>query len=234
MKVNTEQSHLLLSGNTQLTSNIDNNLITSEKEQILSTTIIDWNLSFEEHINNLCKKESQKINTLARIACYMGIQKRRTIMKSFITSQFGYCLLVWMFHSRSLNNRINSIYERALRITYDDKTSTFQQLLEKDNSVSIHHRNLQTLATKMFKISNNLSPGIVKEMFQERFAHCNLRRNNSFTRRQVNSVYHSTESLSFLGTKMWDLVPLEIKKSENVNILKSRIKKWTPLHCPCR
>ena len=86
----------------------------------------------------------------------MDIQKRRTIMKSFITSQFGYSPLAWMFHSRSLCNKIN-LDERALRIT-----STFQQLLEKDYSVSIHYSNLQTLATEMFKISKNLSPEIVK------------------------------------------------------------------------
>ena len=78
-------------------------------------------------------------------------------MKLFSTSQFGYCPLVWMFHSRGVNNKINSIHERSLRITYGGKTSKFQRLLEKDNSVSIHHRNLQTLATELFKISNNQS-----------------------------------------------------------------------------
>ena len=115
MKVNVDKRHLLLSGNTQLTSNIDNNLITSEKEQMLLGITTDSNFSFEEHINNLCKKASQKLNALARIACYMDIQKRRTTMKSFITSQFVYCPLVWMFHSKSLNNRINSIHDRALK-----------------------------------------------------------------------------------------------------------------------
>ena len=206
----------------------------SEKEQMFLGIKIDSNLSFEEHINNLCKKASQKLNALARIACYMDIQKRKSIMKSFITFQFGHCPLVWVFHSRSLNNRINSIHERALRVTYGDKTSTFQQLLEKDNSVSIHHRNLQTLATEKFKISNNLSPDIVKEIFQERFVPYNLHRNNSFTSHQVNSVYHGTESLSFLGPKLWDLAPLEIKESENVNIFNSKIKRWAPSHCPRR
>ena len=161
VKVNTDKRHLSLSGNTQLTSNIDNNLITSEKEQMLLGITIDSNRSFEEVINNMCLKASQKLNSLARIACYLDIQKRRTIMKSFITSQFGYCSLVLIFHSRSLNNKINSLYERALRITYGDKTSTFQQLLEK-TTVSIHHRNLQTLSTEMVKISNSLSPEIVK------------------------------------------------------------------------
>ena len=73
------------------------------------------------------------------------------IMKAFIESQFGYCLLVWMFHSRSLNNKINRIHERAVRITYNDKSSSFQKLLEKNNSVTIHHRNTKTLATETYK-----------------------------------------------------------------------------------
>ena len=108
---------------------------------------IDSNLTFENHINNICERASQKLNALARVALYMDIQKRRIIMKSFVTSQFGYCPLIWMFHSRRLNNKINSIHERALRITYQDHIITFQELLNKDNFVSIHHKNLQVLAT---------------------------------------------------------------------------------------
>ena len=86
----------------------------------------------------------------------------------------------------------------------------------------------------MFKISNNLSPDIVKEIFQKRIVPYNLRSENSFMSRQVNSVYHDTESLSFLGSKIWEQVPQKIKESENIAIFKSKIKKWTPSHCPCR
>ena len=125
MKVNTDKSHLLLSGNTKLASNIDNNTIESEMKQELLGITIDSNLSFEEHASNICKKASQKLNALARISSYMDIQKRRAIMKSFITSKSSCCLLVWMFHSRKLN-KINAIHERALRIAYCDKHSTFQ------------------------------------------------------------------------------------------------------------
>ena len=73
-----------------------------------------------------------------------------------------------MFHSRKLNNKINAIHERALRIAYCDKHYTFQQLLEKDNSVSINHRNLQVLATKMFKVNMNLSPDLMNDIFLNR------------------------------------------------------------------
>ena len=131
----------------------------------------------------------------------MNMQKRRTIMKSFVTSQFRYCPLIWMFHSRRLNSKINSIHERALRITYQDHISTFQELINKDNSGSIHHRNLQALATEMFKIHSCLSPDILREIFVPKISLYNLRGNNTFERRQVHSVYHIAESLSFLGPK---------------------------------
>ena len=63
-----------------------------------------------------------------------------------------------MFHSRHLNNKINSIHERALRIAYKDFESNFKTLLEKDNSVSIHVKNLQTLMIEMFKTKENINP----------------------------------------------------------------------------
>ena len=109
-------------------------------------------------------------------------------MKSFVTSQFGYCPLIWMFHSRRLNNKINSIPEIALRITYQDHISTFQELLNKGNSISIHHRNLLVLATKMFKIHRGLSPDILREIFVPKINLYNLLRNNTFETRQVHSV----------------------------------------------
>ena len=98
----------------------------------------------------------------------MDIKKRRMIMKAFITSQFSHCPLIWMFHSRALNNKINTIHERSLRITYKDRTSTFEELLRKDNSVTIHHRNLKVLATELYKVENDMDPEIVNEVFQKR------------------------------------------------------------------
>ena len=82
----------------------------------------------------------------------MDLPKRKILMKAFITSQFSYCPLIWMFHSRTLNNRINNIHERALRLAYNDNQSSFKELLEKDHSVTVHHKNLQALATEIFKV----------------------------------------------------------------------------------
>ena len=63
-----------------------------------------------------------------------------------------------MFHNRTLNNKINRLHERALRLVYKDENLSFEELLDLDKSVTIHHRNLQRLAIEMFKVKNNLSP----------------------------------------------------------------------------
>ena len=198
MKLNTGKIHLLVSGNAKATAKIDSNCIECKKEQVLLGITIDSNLVFKNHINYVCKRASKKLNALTRVALYMNMQKKRIIMKSFITTRFGYCPLIWMFHSRRLNNKINSIHKRVLRITYQDHISAFQKLLHKDNSVSVHHRNLQTLATGMFKIPWGLSPYVLIEILVPKISLSNLRRNNTFERRQLHSVYRSSELLFFL------------------------------------
>ena len=96
----------------------------------------------------------------------MDLSKCKNLMKAFVTSQFNYCPLIWMFHSRELNNRITRIHERALRLVYQDNSLSFAELLEKDNSVTIHQRNLQVPATEIFKLKNRLAPEIMKEVFE--------------------------------------------------------------------
>ena len=139
-----------------------------------------------------------------------------------------------MFHSRGLKNKTNYLHERALRITCGDRLSSFQDLLGKDNSVSIHLRNMQALATEILKVKNNIAPEIMKEILAPKMVSYELRNNNSFKRRRVNSVWHDTEWVSYLGPKIWDLVPNEIKDCEYLNALKFKIKRWVPEGCPCR
>ena len=127
---------------------------------------IDYELNFNEHVSSLCKKAIQKLNALSRIASCMTFNQRRLITNCFITSHFSYCLIVWMFHSRKLNERINHIHERALRIVYKDFNSSFQELLTEDNSLNIRHKNLQKLVTEIFKVKNGLSPELMNDVFE--------------------------------------------------------------------
>ena len=70
-------------------------------------------------------KAGNELFALSRMSAYLGTDKLRVLMRAFVTSQFQYCPLVWMFHSRKMNNKINRLHERALRITYKDFFSSF-------------------------------------------------------------------------------------------------------------
>ena len=95
---------------------------------------IDNKLTLEEHVEGLCKKASQKVSAVARISSLMRFEQRKRIVNLFITSHFSHYPLVWMFHSRRLNNRIDHIHERALKIIYQDYNSSFKELLRKDKT----------------------------------------------------------------------------------------------------
>ena len=194
---------------------------------------IDNKMTFNDHVSDICTKASQKLNALSRISNYMTFKQCQTTMKSFILSQFGYCPLVWMFHSRKLNNRINRIHKRALRIVYKDNESSFKELLEKDESLTIHERNIQTLAIELYKVLNGLSPKIMDLVFP---LNLNSRYpgENDFRTRNVKTVGFGTETLAHLGPKIWAIIPSSIKKSKSLHLFRKEIRKWKPDKCPCR
>ena len=105
MKVNSDKSQLLMSVNKAV-SNIDNKHIESEDIHELHGINIDSKLTLENHINKLCKKTGQKLNAHARISNYMTFDKRKTIIKAFITSLFNHCSPMWIFHSKRLGKKI--------------------------------------------------------------------------------------------------------------------------------
>ena len=83
---------------------------------------------------------------------YLNFEKKRILVRSYFESQFKYCplVLVWMAHGRQINNRINCLHERALRMIYDDSNSTSVSLLERDNSFSVHDCNNKQPAMEMY------------------------------------------------------------------------------------
>ena len=167
MKANPDKYQLLINNTKEsFQIKIDIETVGNSKYEKLLVVKVDQELNFNEHVSSLCKKASQKLNALSRITSCMTFDQRRLILNSFITSHFSYCLIVRMFHSRKLNERINHIHERALRIVYKDYNLSFQELLIEDNTWSIHHRNLPKLVTEILKIKNSLSPEFMNNVLE--------------------------------------------------------------------
>ena len=116
-KANPEKYHLLINNTKEsFQIKIGNETVSISKYEKLLGVKVHHELNFNEHVSSLCKKASQKVNALSRIASCMTFDQRRLILNSFITSHFSYCPIVWIFHNRKLNERINNIHERALPI----------------------------------------------------------------------------------------------------------------------
>ena len=120
-----------------------------------------------------------------------------------------------MFHGRSLNNKINRLHERCLRIIYNDKHSNFdEELINKDISLYIHYNNIHALAIEFCKTAYNMSPKIMSEAVKLRDTPCyNLEHTSHFSTDPMHSVYNGTESPLYLGPKNWKQIPTEIKES---------------------
>ena len=134
LKVKPGKCHLLLSSKTPTDVSIGyaslKNLKLAQKKPSIS-------------VSSICSKASKKLHALGRIVICMYYNKRRILMKTFIESQFNYWPQIWMFQSRIMNSKTNHIHERALRLIYSG------QLLKKDQSFSIHHKNIPSLAIEL-------------------------------------------------------------------------------------
>ena len=193
-------------------------ITSSSCEKLLGITI-DSDLKFDKHISDLRDKVSKNINALCRNTGYMSSGKCRIVMKTFVESQFNYCLLIWMLHSRPLNNKTNRLHERALRIVYSDYKSSFNTLAEEDGSFSIHHRYIQSLAIEISKFLDGLSPAIMVDIIK-------------LNKPSTNNI-RTRQELYIFAPKIWTIVAQNIKNCTSLSSFKINITKWKP-DCPCR
>ena len=127
MKLNQDKCHLLVLGfkYENIWVNVGKTKIWESKKQKLLGVEIDRTLSFDEYIASLCREAGKKLSVSVRLSNFMCTNKKRVLMKTFIESQFRYCPLICMFHSRGVNNKINHLHEQSLRIVYKDNISSF-------------------------------------------------------------------------------------------------------------
>ena len=229
-KANPSKFHLLLSSPGKYSAKIGKFSIENTNSQKLLGNKVDNKVIFDEHVSALCKEASKKLHALSRVSRYMTFKQRKIVMKAFISSQFGYCPLVWICHSRTQNNRINKIHERALRLVYQDEISTFEDLLEKDKSFTIHERNVQGLGIELYKVAWRLAPEITNLVFPVKPT--TFVWEDIFQTFNVKTTTWGLQSLSHIAPKVWSNIPKELKLLPLAKFRKA-IRKWKPV-CPCK
>ena len=153
--------------------------------------------------------KKSNLHALSRLSKNISLKKRRILhLKSFIVFPFSYYPLIWITHSSGLNNIINHIHKRDLRIVYKEFWTSFEGLLAKDKSVSISNKNLEQLVIEIFKVKMGISPTIMKEVFS--FSdnnNYNFRSDTHLIRPILRTTHYGKESITNLRAKIWELVP---------------------------
>ena len=148
MKSNPDKSNFTWSTSKKVSLIVENKVINNSAHERLLGVKIDSKLSFNTHIDDICKKLnwtlssvslklSLKVNALSRITPHLDFKQKKFLINSFFISQLNYCQLIWMCHNRTKNNKINRLHERCLRLLYNDRKCSFHDLLEKDGFVSL-------------------------------------------------------------------------------------------------
>ena len=211
MKPNQGKCHLFIAdiNHTHYDSKsfiyLDGAFLESEEIVKLLGLQVDNDLDFEEYVKLVLNQANKKLYALIRISKFVTQEKIKMLARAFIESLFNYCPLVWMFHCRTTNNKMNKLHERALRLIYKDKSLTFEQLLEKDQSFTIHERNIQKLAIEMYKVKNKMTPVPFQKIFT-------INKKGDFCIPKINTVNRGEETVRYRGPKIWEIVPEEIKK----------------------
>ena len=87
----------------------------------------------------------------------------------------------------------------------------------------------------MYKVPKGIAPKIFADIFScDSHVNYNLRYQTYCSRPLAKSVFNGTETVSYLGPRIWNLVPLEMKQKESLTVFKKAIKTWNPHNCPCR
>ena len=140
-----------------------------------------------------------------------------------------------MFTSRYLTNSLKSIYERALRLIYNNYGLPFDRIFEDNKQKSIHQRNIiESLAIEIYKFQAGLTPPIMSDLFITRENNYNLRNCQGLEFPLRRTVKFGTESISYRVPQIWNLIPERLRTLETLNRFKEEIKTWKYDACPCR
>ena len=105
---------------------LDEDIVWESNDVELLGITIDKNLIFDKHVSNICLRANMELSALTRVAKFVPFKKRCILLNTFIESQFKYCPLVWMFHGKQINDKINKLQKIALRIVYNDTVASLK------------------------------------------------------------------------------------------------------------
>ena len=236
LKPNPYKFKFVILGDKQKTSlvlNISGKKISNSREIELLGIVMDNQLKFKKHIENLYKKASFKLHALRRIRKFLTVEKARILANAFINSQFHYAPLIWMFASKTAINKILKIDYITLQVVYSEYHKSYEELLQINKDIPVHQKHLRILALEVYKRIMHFNPEFMWHCFNTNPITYNLRKGSRLLVPPAKPVNFGTNSITFRGSLLWNNLPLRLKNSQTIDDFKFELKSLGKIHCTC-
>ena len=175
-------------------------------------------LTFNDHITDICKKSARQLAVLKRLGNLLTLQGKVAIFKSFISSNFNYCPLIWHFCSQCNTNKLEKVQERAFRFVYNYHVSSHADLIKTAGAEDLHIKRVKEMAREVFKIIiivNNIAPTFIENLIGLKRSTYSLRNDKSAVIPRANTITYGLNSYAHEGARIWNSLPNVFRVNEN-------------------
>ena len=194
---------------------------------------IDHKLNFNEHVSKLCKKAGFHVSAMSRVAKYLDTKSLLNVFHAFIRSNFQYSNIVWHFTSKPSILKMEKIQRRALRIVFNDYTSSYADLLLKANVSSLYVSRLKNILIETFKTINKINPQFLHDLFEINDTEYALRDPLPLLPPKFHTTTYGRNSFTFEASKLWNNLPNDLKHIRDLDEFSSEIHEWSGPECTC-
>jgi hypothetical protein len=214
---NDPRSNCIKVGNSEILASKSINILGIE---------IDDKLKYNLQIDETCSQAGKQINALKRIKQYLDKESKMTIYNSYINSSFNYCSVVWMLTNKANMNKLENTNKRALRFVTNKGHLSYETICEQEKQLCIQKKCIKAMAILMFKIRKGMAPSYLLEMFSMHTSQYEMRDNDKYSLPSFNTIQYGKNSIRYHGAKLWNNIPIAIRKSVSLNTFKLAINKW--------
>ena len=211
----------------------DGKIIKSQDTVELLGITLDKNINFKRHIQSICRKANNKTKALLCIRKFLNLEQAQVLAEAYISSNFRYCPLIWMFCGKMSNNLIVKTHYRTLRAIYDTQTRSYEEKLHLSEKKKIHMQNLQILMVEVYKCLTNIIPPFTWDYFKQKNNQYNLRNTQLIELSKCRKKTYWLNKTLFKGALLWNKLPNHFKEAKCLMHFKKKIREWTGRSCAC-
>ena len=225
MKVNPDKFNAIIFCKNECVNLTFNDITIKSMDEVKLLGIkIDKQLTFNSHVSDLCQKTSRQVNALCRLRNVASKESKFIMYKTYILSNFNYCSTIWHYCGKIATIKIEKLNKRALRIVFNDNTSTYNELLSMSKNECLFVMREKCIISAVFKCINNIAPSYLNNLFKMRDSLSITRRKNMLLQPKVRTTKYGLLSMRYDGARLWNNVMASNIYITNINEFKAMLK----------